>query len=57
MKQVNGNTFRPEELISMRHYDKKNGQWIETDYPKVGGRLRIAHDQNDSISITTEIIK
>ena len=41
----------------MRHYDKKNGQWIETDYPKVGGRLRIAHDQNDSISITTEIIK
>jgi hypothetical protein len=24
---------------------------------KVGGRLRIAHDQNDSISITTEVVK
>ena len=57
MKQVNGNTFRPEELISMRYYDKKKGQWIETDYPKVGGRLRIAHEQNSSLDITTDIIQ
>ena len=57
MTQVNGHHFRPEEIISMRHYDKKNGRWSETEYPKVGGRLRIAHSQNNSISITTEVIQ
>jgi hypothetical protein len=57
MTQVNGHHFRPEELISMRRLNRKTGEWSETEYPKVGGRLRIAHEQNDSISITTEIVQ
>ena len=57
MTQVNGHHFRPEEIISMRRLNRKTGEWSETEYPKVGGRLRIAHEQNDSISITTEVIQ
>ncbi len=26
-------------------------------FPKIGGRLRLAHEENDQLSITTEIIK
>ena len=57
MTQVNGHHFRPEEIISMRRLNRKTGEWSETEYPKVGGRLRIAHEQNDSISITSEVIQ
>jgi hypothetical protein len=39
--------FRPEELIT------KNGK----KYPVVGGRLRVAHDDNEQISIRTELVK
>lgn len=57
MTQVNGHYFRPEEIISIRRHNRKTGEWSETEYPIVGGRLRIAHDQNDSISITTEVVQ
>ena len=57
MTQVNGHHFRPEEIVSMRRLNRKTGEWSETEYPKVGGRLRIAHEKNDSISITTEVIQ
>ena len=30
---------------------------IKNIYPKIGGRLRLAHEQNQQISITTEIIR
>lgn len=39
--------FNPEELIT------KSGK----QYPVVGGRLRIAHGENQSLSITTELIQ
>jgi hypothetical protein len=39
--------FRHDELIIIR------GQ----NYPKVGGRLRLAHESNDSLSLTTEIVQ
>lgn len=39
--------FKQEELIS------KNGK----TYPVVGGRLRVAHDQNDRFDISTEMIR
>jgi len=55
--QVNGNQFRDEEIVIMSHWDKKNDEWVRTVYPKIGGRLRLAHEDNDNLSITTEIIK
>jgi hypothetical protein len=30
---------------------------VKSIHPKIGGRLRLAHEQNQPISITTEIIK
>ena len=39
--------FKPEELIS------KNGK----KYPVVGGRLRVAHGENQALSITTDLIQ
>jgi hypothetical protein len=41
----------------MSHWDKNKEEWVRTVYPKIGGRLRLAHEDNDNLSITTEIIK
>ena len=30
---------------------------MKSGYPKIGGRLRLAHEQNQQISITTEVIR
>ena len=54
-QEVN-NLFRVEEIVWMSHFDKKSGEWIKTAYPKVGGRLRLAHGDNGSLSINTDII-
>jgi len=54
-QEVN-NQFRTEEIVWMSHYDKNTGDWIKTAYPKVGGRLRLAHGENGKLSITTEIV-
>lgn len=32
------------------------GNMVKNLFPKIGGRLRLAHEENDQISITTEII-
>ncbi len=51
---MNGNgAFRDDELVVRRQ--KINGEWVETPYPKLGGRLRVLHEQQDKVSITTEI--
>jgi len=55
--QVNGNQFRDEEIVIMSHWDKNKEEWVRTVYPKIGGRLRLAHEDNDNLSIITEIIK
>ncbi len=55
--QFNANQFREDEIVIMSHWDKKNDEWVRTVYPKIGGRLRLAHEDNDNLSITTEIIK
>ncbi|MBV5317658.1 MAG: hypothetical protein JZU50_07595 [Desulfobulbaceae bacterium] len=57
MQQVNGSEFKPEEILSLRHYNQKTGQWIESEFPKVGGRLRLAHLQNESFDISTEVFQ
>lgn len=51
------NGFRSEEMVILSHYDKREGKWVETSYPKVGGRLRLAHEDNDQMSINTEVIQ
>jgi hypothetical protein len=51
---MNGNgTFREDELVVRRQ--KINGEWVEIPYPKLGGRLRVLHEQQGNVSITTEI--
>ncbi len=57
MNGSNGNVFRNDEMVILSHYDKKDGCWVETEYPKVGGRLRLAHEDNEQLSITTEVIQ
>jgi hypothetical protein len=55
--QTNGNQFRDDEIVIMAHWDKKEEKWVKSIYPKVGGRLRLAHEANEQMSITTEIIR
>jgi len=45
--QVNGNQFRDEEIVIMSHWDKNKEEWVRTVYPKIGGRLRLAHEDNN----------
>lgn len=49
------NSFREEELVLRKQ--RINGEWTETYFPKVGGRLRLAHEGNQSLSIQTEVIR
>lgn len=49
--------FREDEVALIRHWDKARNEWITNVFPKVGGRLRLAHEQNEAISIETEIYK
>jgi hypothetical protein len=53
--QTNGNQFRDDEIIILDQL--RDGKWVKNIYPKIGGRLRLAHEENDQLSITTEIIK
>ena len=57
MAHLNGNQFRPEEIICLRYYDKKTGIWSESEFPKVGGRLRLAHEVNGTLDINTDIVQ
>ena len=47
--------FREDEIITMTHWDKQGGVQVTTPYPKIGGRLRIAHENNDQLSITSKV--
>ena len=44
------NGFRDDELVSRR----LNGQ--VRVFPVVGGRLRLAHEQNENLSIQTSLV-
>jgi hypothetical protein len=46
--------FREDELVTRRM--KVNGEWQERTFPVVGGRLRLAHEGNERLSIQTEIV-
>jgi hypothetical protein len=53
----NNNQFREDEIVIMSHVDKRTGEVVTRPYPKVGGRLRLAHEENGNLSISTEIIR
>jgi hypothetical protein len=49
--------FRADELVVLSHYDKATGQYVKTLYPKIAGRLRLAHEGNEALSIETSVIQ
>ncbi len=49
------NGFREDELVSRKV--KVGNEWQTRTFPVVGGRLRILHENNDNLSIQTEIIR
>ncbi len=55
MQQQSQQPFREDEIITMVHWDKQTGVQVTTPYPKIGGRLRIAHENNDQLSITSKV--
>jgi hypothetical protein len=48
------NGFREDELVSRRV--KVNGEWQTRIFPVVGGRLRLAHEENQSLNLQTEMV-
>ena len=53
---TNGNgQFREDELVSRKV--KIGSEWQTRIFPIIGGRLRILHENNDSLSIQTEIVR
>lgn len=53
---INGNgQFREDELVSRKV--KVGQEWQTRVFPIIGGRLRILHENNDHLSIETEIVR
>ncbi len=52
---MSANGFREDELVSRRV--KVGNEWTTRIFPVVGGRLRILHENNDNLSIQTEIVR
>ena len=48
------NGFREDELVTRKV--KINGAWETRVFPVVGGRLRLAHGENDHLSLQTEMV-
>jgi hypothetical protein len=55
--EKNNNLFREDEIVIMSHVEKRTGEVVTRPYPKVGGRLRLAHEENGNLNISTEIIR
>lgn len=51
------NQFTEEELVRITRFDKQLQKQVETVFPKVGGRLRLAHEDNETLSIETTLIR
>jgi len=49
--------FRQEEISYIRRWDKERNEYVSIPFPKIGGRLRLAHEANEALSIETEIIR
>jgi hypothetical protein len=53
--QANGNQFRDDEIVILT--ENRDGKRVKSIHPKIGGRLRLAHEDNEKLSISTEIIR
>jgi hypothetical protein len=53
MANNNGNQFREDEIVVLT--ENREGKMVKNIFPKIGGRLSLAHEENDQISITMEI--
>lgn len=51
---MSANGFREEELVSRRV--KVGNEWQTKVFPIIGGRLRLAHEENQSLSLQTEMV-
>jgi len=51
----NGNQFRDAEILVLDQM--RDGKWVKNIFPKIGGRLRLAHEENEQLSISTEIVR
>ena len=49
--------FREDEIANIRRWDKERNEYITNPFPKIAGRLRLAHEANETLSIETEIIR
>jgi hypothetical protein len=52
--KMNANGFREDELVSRRV--KVGNEWETRTFPIVAGRLRLAHEENDALSLKTEMV-
>lgn len=57
MENSNINQFYENELTYIKRWDKERGEYVTSPFPKIGGRLRLAHEDNENLSIETEIIR
>ena len=51
--ETNGQ-FREDELVHRKV--KVGNEWQTKSFPIVGGRLRLAHEENDNLSLATEMV-
>ena len=47
--------FREDEIVVRKQ--KVNGEWVDSYFPRVGGRLRLAHEGNGKLSIQAEVVQ
>ena len=55
-KKTNGTQFREDEIVILTHWDKREQAWVKSIHPKIAGRLRLAHEDNEQLSITSEVV-
>jgi hypothetical protein len=51
----NGNQFRDDEILVLDQL--RDGKSVRNIFPKIGGRLRLAHEENEQLPISTEIVR
>ena len=49
--------FKEDEIAYIRRWDKERNDYVSIPFPKIGGRLRLAHEDNQALSIETEIVR
>jgi len=49
--------FRDDEVVVLRYWSKERQEYVINVYPKIGARLRLAHESNENIHISTNIYK